>query len=391
MKKWILLGTVCFWGMCVQAGSIQAIVNDVPVSKWDVVTQGRLLKVQQPEVYADMADDKLNKVALESVIEGMLKTQKGKELDQKLTEEEVDRAIQHLEQQNGMSVGGLKRLLDEADVPMQALRKQVYADLMWLQYVKSKSDIVTNQVPETAVQTRLKKIKADMAKPSFSVAEIIVPTLEEAQNLWDELQSGNSAFTDLARQFSKAKSAKSGGRVGVIDENHYGKDIAPVLKEMPVGQLSRPLAVKGGYALLIMIDKKLPITTDSIVVWELAQGGQEEGENFDQIMQAKNCDSFVKVLKKDGVETSIQRGWTDPNQLPDELHSLMGAAAVNEVVGPVRVPQGQLFFMKCNVKSQRVLPTQEDIKNQLEMEQMELLSRRLLEAEKRSAVIEYKE
>ena len=36
-------------------------------------------------------------------------------------------------------------------------------------------------------------------------------------------------------------------------------------------------------------------------------------------------------------------------------------------------------------------PTEEEVKQQLEMEQMELLSRRLLEAEKRSAVIEYKE
>ena len=69
----------------------------------------------------------------------------------------------------------------------------------------------------------------------------------------------------------------------------------------------------------------------------------------------------------------------------------MKLAAVNEVVGPVRVPQGQLFFMKCDVKSERVVPTPDEVRERLEMEQMELLSRRLLEAEKRKAVIEYKE
>ena len=108
-------------------------------------------------------------------------------------------------------------------------------------------------------------------------------------------------------------------------------------------------------------------------------------------MAAKNCTSFVNILKKEGVPESVQVGWTDPNQLPRELKDLMDPVAVNEVVGPVRVPQGQLFFMKCNVKSQRVVPTMEEVKQQLEMEQMELLSRRLLEAEKRSAVIEYQE
>ena len=105
-----------------------------------------------------------------------------------------------------MSVGGLKRLLDEAGVPMSALRKQVYGDLMWLQYVKSKSGIVSEQVPESVVKARLKKIKEDMAKPSFTVAEIIVPSLDEAQSIWDELQTGKSSFTNLARQFSKSKS-----------------------------------------------------------------------------------------------------------------------------------------------------------------------------------------
>ncbi len=390
MKK-LLLGTVLCFAFSVQAGNLRAIVNDIPVSDWDVEMHGRLLKAQQPSVYEEMPVQQLNKKALDNLIEEMLKIQKGKELNYTLTDKEVDNAILHLEGQNGLSVGGLKRLLDEEGVPMTALRQQVYADLMWLQYVRSKSDVVQNQVPSPAVKERLKQIKADMAKSSFTVAEIIVPSLDEAQSLWEELQTGKSSFSDLARQFSRAKSAKSGGRLGPISENHYGVEVAPILHEMPVGQLSRPLAVKGGYALIVMIDKKLPVTTDSVMLWELAQGGQAEGANFDKIMKVKNCDTFTKVLKKEGVAESIQKGWTDPKQLPDELRDLMEPAAVNEVVGPVRVPQGQLFFMKCDVKSQRVLPTEEEVKEQLQMEQMELLSRRLLEAEKRTAVIEYKE
>lgn len=390
MKK-LLMMTICFMAFSAQAGRLRAIVNDVPVSDWDVQMHGKLLRVQQPSVYEVMSEKQLNKKALDNLIEEMLKTQKGKELNLTLTNREVDDAIIHLEQQNGMSVGGMKRLLDEEGVSMEALRKQVYADLLWLQYVRSKSDVVTNQVPEPAVKARLKQIKEDVAKPGYTVAEIIVPSLEEAQSIWEELQSGTSSFTDLARQFSKAKSAKAGGRVGQISENHYGKEVAPILREMPVGQLSRPLAVKDGYALIVMVDKKMPIKTDSIMLWELAQGGQEEGANFDKIMAAKNCMDFMKALNKDGVKESIQSGWTDPNQLPSELRDLMNPAVVGEAVGPVRVPQGQLFFMKCDVKSQRVIPTEEEVRQQLEMEQMELLSRRLLEAEKRAAVIEYKE
>ena len=390
MKR-LFLCILCLFILPVQAGALKAIVNDTPLFDWDVTMHGRLLKAQQPSVYDTISEDELNKVALNNLIEEVLKIQKGRSANITITESEVDDAIIHLEQQNGMSVGGLKRLLDDTGVPMKTLRDQVYADLMWLKYVRSHSDIVTKQVPEPAIDARLKNIKSDMATPRYTVAEIVVPSLEEAQSLWRTLQSEQVSFSEIARQFSRAKSASAGGYVGIIDENHYGPEIAPVLREMPVGQLSRPLFTDNGYVLLMMIDKKPAIKTDSIIIWELAQGGQKEGASFDAILATKECNSFIQTLKKEGIDSSVQQGWVDPTQLPPELKNLMEDAAINEVVGPVRIPQGQMFFMKCNVKSQRVIPTLQEIRSQLEMEQMELLSRRLLEAEKRASVIEYKE
>ena len=159
---------------------------------------------------------------------------------------------------------------------------------------------------------------------------------------------------------------------------------------MPVGQLSRPIMTDNGYLILYMVDKKAALTEDSIDLWELAQGGVTESTDTQAILDVKSCDDFVEQLKKDGVANSVQRGWTDPYQLPRELQSMLEDKAVGEILGPVRVPQGKLFFMKCRVKKQRVLPTNDQIKEQLEIEQMENLSKRLLNAEKREAVIEYK-
>ena len=99
MKK-LLLGTLCFCALSVNAGNLRAIVNDVPVSEWDVKMHARLLKVQQPMVYERMSTQKLNKVALDNLIEEILKSQKGKDLNITLSDKEVDDAIFHLEQQN---------------------------------------------------------------------------------------------------------------------------------------------------------------------------------------------------------------------------------------------------------------------------------------------------
>lgn len=369
------------------AGNLRAVVNDAPLFDQDVKARAALLKAQQPAQYEVMTKKELEKASLENLIDEKIKEQKTLAEGIKVSEADIDKAILHLEQQNGFSTGGLKRLLDESHVPEKTLRHQVYVDLMWLQYVRSQ--IQAPEIPKTAVQSRLNEVREQLKKPSFNVAEIVVPTLNEAQDIWENLQAGGS-FEEMAQKYSQSKSAKNGGRVGVIEKNHYGKEIAQVMHEMPVGQVSRPLALKKGYLILLMIDKKAPVTGDDILIWELAQGGIDNAENVSKITQTKNCPDFVAAIKKYGISESVQQGWTDPVQLPTELKSMLEDTVVGDVFGPVQVPNGQLFFMKCAVKSQRVVPTSDEVQEQLAMEQMELAAKRLLKAEKRRALIEYK-
>ncbi len=370
------------------AGNLKAIVNDVPIFETEVSARMALLQAQQPDLYQEMSQQKLEKVALDNLVDEYLKIQKSQALNVKVSEAEIDQAVAHLERQNGFSEGGLARMLNEQNVPMKTLRQQVYGDLVWLSYVKANAGHIT--IPDSAVDQRMQKIRKEMANPTFTVAEIKVPTLEQAQDIWNQLQQDAASFSDLAQKYSQSKSAKSGGYVGVIQSDHYGSDVTPVLKEMPAGQLSRPIMLKDGYLILYMMDKKAAITSDSIDLWELAQGGVDDQTDTTAILKAKNCDAFVAQVEKDGVTNSVQRGWTDPYQLPTELKEMLEDKAVGEILGPVRVPQGKLFFMKCQVKKQRVLPTKEQVREQLEVEQMEHMAKRLLNAQKREAVIEYK-
>ena len=371
----------------VWAGNLKAIVNDAAIFEADVNQRSGLLKAQQPSVYGAMTEQDLQKASLENLIEETLKAQKAQAMDIQVSEADIDKAILHLEQQNGFSSGGLKKLLQQAQVPEETLRRQVFADLMWLQYVRSQ--IQPPQIPDSAVRARLDQIRHQLAKPSFNVAEILVPTLAQAQEIWDHLQTG-ADFNETAQRYSKASSATAGGYVGMIEANHYGKEIASIMQQMPVGQLSRPLATPKGYLILLMLDKKSPIQGDDILLWEVAQGGLSEETHQSEITQTKNCADFEQAIKTYGVAASFQRGWTDPIQLPVQLKEMLKDTVVGDVLGPVKVPQGQLFFMKCSVKSQRVVPSFEEVKERLEMEQMEVLAKGLLKAEKRGAVIEYK-
>ena len=386
MKKIIFL-LMCGVTFSLSAGNLKAIVNDAPIFESEVSDRVALLTAQQPALLQSMSSSELEKMALDNLVEEYLKIQKSQALGVKISEQEIDQAVAHLEQQNGFSVGGLSKMLAEQKVPMKTLRQQVYGDLVWLSYARANVKKVS--IPDSAVQARLKQIQSDMARETFTVAEITLPTLDQAQNVWEQLQDGSS-FSEMARRYSDSETAKSGGFVGVISGDYFGENIAPVLREMPVGQISRPLYIGNGYLILYMMDKKASVTKESIELWELAQGGVGDKVNTKAILSAKTCDDFTRILNKEGIPESIQRGWTDPFQLPKELKSMLSDVAVGETLGPVKVPQGQLFFMKCGVKTQRVMPTFEEVREQLEIEQMENQAKRLLNAEKREAVIEYK-
>ena len=160
MKKFLLCA-LCLSALSVQAGELRAIVNDAPIFDRDIILHGRLLKAQQPAVFADMSEEKLNQIATDNLIENTLKIQKGASLNFSLSERDIDEAVIHLEQQNGFSAGGLQRLLAEQNVPMKTLRQQVYGDLVWLTYVRSRAGHIT--IPSSAVEQRLKKIDVNKA------------------------------------------------------------------------------------------------------------------------------------------------------------------------------------------------------------------------------------
>ena len=136
--------------------------------------------------------------------------------------------------------------------------------------------------------------------------------------------------------------------------------------------------------------EKQGITDGSVLLWELAQGILPEDVNPNTTLESKTCDAFLDHIAIGPYPDTAKKGWVNPQDLPKELYELLADIAVGETLGPLKTPEGMLLFMKCNIKSQRIMPTSAEIKEQMEMEQMEMLSNRLLEMERRQAAIEYK-
>lgn len=371
------------------AGEIRAIVNDTPISAFDVESRAKMMMLQQAGRVGKLTDE-LRQEALADLIDERIKRQEIKKRGLEVTDEEVAEALAHLESQNGLPAGGFQTIMTEQGIPYQTLVDQTVANLGWLRVMQRSGRSI--DVKDADIKLRRDAIKQELSRDSVSFAEIVVPTEDEAMTIWQRLQGG-SDFATLVELHSVADSRLTGGRVLNVSPDYYGPEVELIFGEMQAGQLSRPIKIKNGYAVILMLNKREALTGDTITVWELVQAIVPEKSIADTLLRQpvqNGCDGFVEIVRDEALPGSFQQGQMSPTQLPDDIAPMLKAADFQKVIGPLQTPAGLLYFMKCGTSEKQIMPTDDEIRHQIEAEKTELLSQQILSEIKRDTVIEYK-
>lgn len=388
MRFWIMLFVGIGWVLPVFAHSIVAVVNDEPISSYDVEQRVKLIQMMQPAA-SDIKG--LEKEALDQLISDMLKIQEATKNKVSVSDADIDGAVLRLEEQNNLPAGALKTELAKNGIGLNALKKQLTADLMWLSILRQHKDEIPD-IQEQTVQERMAQMKQKLATEGFAVAEILVKDKEVADSIVQEIQKG-ALFDEVAQKQSIADSAAKGGLVGWIEENRYPENVMNVLRSMRQNELSRPIETDKGYYILALLEYK-PATPEKIKLWELAQLAVLPTQTLDvlpKLTALSDCGVFTEWGNTYALPESVKHGFVNTYQLPPELFELLEHKNLNTLVGPVSMGQADLFFMKCREEEKNLLPDSEVVRSQLEMEQMMLLTERLMRQIKRYAVIEYKD
>lgn len=387
----LLLGCILWIAQPVFGGEIVAIVNDEPISSYDVEARAKLIAIQKAQYLNNKRKAQYVEEALNAIIDDKIKITEANRSGFSVKESEIEDAISHLEQQNGLKSGEMVKMLAKNGVPVRILKDQIRADLMWIQVLQKQRTAISEATP-AEIENKKKELRKELQKEEFYVFEILVPSKEIAEKCYKEILKGTD-FDKVVAKYSIASSKETGGEVGWVDSKHYGKEITGVLRQLSAGEISVPLKTKQGYLLLLVQDRKLPITEDFVTIWELAQMAipTEHAVKLEkQLIALNNCDKFLKFAKKYAIAESIKSGMMAPNQLPEELFGILKSHSTKSVVGPVRTADTDIFFMKCDIIKKQVLPEDSQIKMQIENEKMESLSDKILRNAKRFAVIERK-
>jgi len=379
--------------------SVAAVVNGEVITQHDLDARTKLSLVTSAlEDTPDMRARVMGPL-LRRMVDEDLKVQYATRSKVTVSPEEIAAQLEAIEQQNHLPKGGLAKLLASKGVEMEALRQQVKADIAWSKLVHQVL-IRKVHVSDNAVSSRLEAIKANLGKPEYHVAEIYLAVDDpkdqpEVRNLADRLadqMSHGAPFGAIARQFSQAGAAD--GDLGWVSEGMLDDELMAALAQLKPNGVTAPILTTDGFHILTLLEKRkvgegwgggasvdmLVIDLNSLASASLAERDLQMQHLRETLAPAANCDDLA-TLSKQAPSASINRLEKLPeSQLPANVPPLIKDLRPGQISEPIDTPKGRRFFAVCGRSSgvSAGLPSADDLRRQMEDQQMELVTRHFL-------------
>lgn len=238
-----------------------------------------------------------NAKILQDAIDEVLIMQRAEEAGIKAPPQWVDEAIAGIKKDNNLnSEEQFEQALQHEGLTLGELRQNIERGIL-KRYVLERDIRGKVEVTDSELRAEYEKLKAtEFAKPpTVSLQEILVKEadggLERAREVGAKAKAGED-FSTLAKAHSSAASKANGGDIGEVARTDMSPELAALTSALPVGGVSEPMPVEGGYRILKVTAK----TEGSTTPFEAAKE-----KIRDRLMMArfeKEYDTYLADLRK---------------------------------------------------------------------------------------------
>ena len=389
---------------------IAAIVNDDVVSIFDLQARMQVVIASSGIRPSRQTQQRLKRQVLRTLVDERLQLQEAKKLNVSISKRNIQAAMAALERQNNIKPGKFDSFLKANGLPRTAVFARIRAQIAWSKLIRRrllpKVSIGDDEIAE--VLTRLKERKG---QTEYRVSEIFLPVdtanqesaiKNTAQRLADELKAG-ARFAAVARQFSAAASASTGGDLGWIQESVLNEDLAGVIPNMKRGAIAGPIRTLSGFQIYRLAEKRriLEPSGDKAVV-DLRRiklplpnkPSKEEVQvqsNLAQLLSetVAGCEDMVPMAKQASATGKVLLGKMQVGKLGTSLRDVVRDLKIGKASAPVRTPSGISVFMVCDRETpESNLPSSKEIKDRLTQERLSVLIRRYMRDLRSAAVVD---
>ncbi len=387
-----------------QSASIAAVVNGQVITSQDVYAKARLLAISTGMIPTPDVISRLSPQVTKQLIDEALQQQEIAKRNVIVTDDDVAGAIGHIEQGNNMPVGGLRQRLEAEGVPFGTLLAQIRTQLGWQQVLHQVLGPGLQPMPGD-MNAEKTALKAALGSTQYHLAEIFIPVSDPdddatarnfAATVIAQLRAG-APFPVIAAQFSQDQTALSGGDLGYVKLNQLDDQVAATVTEMPVGAISNPIRVPGGYQIVQLQDKH-EVGNQMQTVLNIRQAyapypspitngqvGPAQAAVINQLIakakQVHSCDDMTALNATFGNAHPADPGPVNlATVTPAAFQTLLGSLAPGQVSQPLVTREGASVVMVCSRQQQaEALPSDDDIANIIVERRVEMESQQLLD------------
>lgn len=246
-----------------------AIVNGEVITETDIDQRLALVIASSNVRIPEQEMLRVRAQILRNLIDETLQIQAAAQRDITVEPAEVETALARVAERSGQTRQVFADHLRSLGSSERALRRQIQAEIAWSR-LQGRYIAPFVNVSDEEVQSVIERLNASRGAREFRIGEIFLSATPEnaaevqanAARIVEQIRAGAS-FQAYARQFSEASTAAVGGDLGWIRPEQLPDTLAQALGQMPVGAISAPIAVPGGYSIVALADTRQVLMPDA--------------------------------------------------------------------------------------------------------------------------------
>jgi peptidyl-prolyl cis-trans isomerase SurA len=406
--------------------SIAATVNDESISDYEV-RQRVSLYLATSGITQKLNDEQMKRIRgqiLEKLEDEKVQLQEAVKKKITVSPVEVDKRINAMMAENHFTIQQLRSTLAQAGATEEALRGQITASIAWLKTVQDEYADRVNVTPDM-VNAEMAKNAEGANKAHFHVLEIFLPVdnpekdakvKKDAEDIINQLHQG-APFSVVARQFSQHPTAATGGDIGWVYDGQMAPELNAAVSKLSVGMITDPIRSTGGYYVLALRERQeplgtkietAPVKTGPEGTLPLARllfpvGPKPPKAELDQIMgighqitdHYQGCAQLEEVAKKLPGTVYMNLGDAKLEELSPQIQAAMKNSGPGDAAAPFQDEAGVEVIGRCDkrpeVKTAFVMPSRQQVEDELYQNQISTMARRYLRDLKRDSNIQVRD
>jgi len=392
--------------------SIEVLVNDEPISSFDIDQRLRLVIAVAGGVKSEQEFIQVREQVIRSMIDERLQLQEAATVELVVDQATLDDFFARRAQGLGQAPEQLEAALIGIGSSKQSMQKQIEAEFAWSKLVEGRLGQFVS-VSDEEVEGRIQKIRDNKGKFEYRIAEITLdlssPSQEEnVKNNAEQLVArirGGAAFDNLAQQLSSSPTAAVGGDLGWASQSEIRQSYAEAAANLDVGEVSDPIRTAGGFAIIALRDRRRILVADPLDKQFQLQQIFLSKENAADTEKATKFRNGVAELGRTGIDCAQTQAKAMAMGASEQID--IGVMRLRDLQGAVRglvenlnageaselqeMEDGLRVLIACQVAEPEVQePDFDRVFSQIEQQRLSMMGRRYLRDLRRKAIIDYR-